>query len=68
MIVNAENPVLDLTLEQIASIYTGAVTDWSEFGSDAGAIAVIGRESAPVPVTASSLSPALRTSACWPRS
>lgn len=45
MIVNAENPVSDLTLEQIASIYTGAVTDWSEFGSDAGAIAVIGRES-----------------------
>ena len=39
MIVNAENPVSDLTLEQIASIYTGAVTDWSEFGSDAGAIA-----------------------------
>ena len=36
---------IDLTLEQIASIYTGAVTDWSEFGSDAGAIAVIGRES-----------------------
>ena len=41
VIVNAENPVSDLTLEQIASIYTGAVTDWSEFGSDAGAIAVI---------------------------
>ena len=45
VIVNAENSVTDLTLEQIASIYTGAVTDWSEFGSDAGAIAVIGRES-----------------------
>ena len=45
VIVNAENPVSDLTLEQIASIYTGAVTDWSEFGRDAGAIAVIGRES-----------------------
>ena len=45
VIVNAENSVTDLTLEQIAYIYTGAVTDWSEFGSDAGAIAVIGRES-----------------------
>ena len=45
IIVNPQNPVKDLTLEQIASIYTGAVTDWSEFGSDAGAIAVIGRES-----------------------
>lgn len=45
IIVHPDNPVSDLTLEQIASIYTGAVTDWSEFGSDAGAIAVIGRES-----------------------
>ena len=45
VIVNAENSVTDLTLEQIAQIYTGEVTDWSEFGSDAGAIAVIGRES-----------------------
>ena len=45
VIVNAENSVTDLSLEQIASIYTGAVTDWSEFGSDAGTIAVIGRES-----------------------
>lgn len=45
IIVNGENSVTDLSLEQIASIYTGAVTDWSEFGSDAGAIAVIGRES-----------------------
>ena len=45
VIVNGENSVTDLTLEQIASIYTGAVTDWSEFGSESGAIAVIGRES-----------------------
>ena len=45
VIVNGENSVTDLTLEQIASIYTGAVTDWSEFGSQSGAIAVIGRES-----------------------
>ena len=45
IIVNAENTVADLTLEQIASIYTGEVTDWSEFGGDAGAIANIGRES-----------------------
>ena len=45
VIVNAENSVTDLSLEQIAQIYTGAVTDWSELGSEAGAIAVIGRES-----------------------
>ena len=45
VIVNAENSVTDLSLEQIAEIYTGAVTDWSEMGGTAGAIAVIGRES-----------------------
>lgn len=45
VIVNAENTVTDLSLEQIAEIYTGAVTDWSELGGTAGAIAVIGRES-----------------------
>ena len=45
IIVNAENSVTDLTLEQIAQIYTGEVTDWSEFGSEAGTIANIGRES-----------------------
>ena len=45
IIVNGENTVTDLSLEQIAQIYTGAVTDWSEFGSESGTIAVIGRES-----------------------
>lgn len=45
VIVNAENTVTDLSLEQIAEIYTGAVTDWSDLGGTAGAIAVIGRES-----------------------
>ncbi len=44
IIVNAENPVADLTVEQIASIYTGEVADWSEVGGNAGAIACIGRE------------------------
>ena len=44
IIVNAENPVTDQTVEQIASIYTGEVADWSEVGGNAGAIACIGRE------------------------
>ena len=44
IIVNAENTVTDLSTDQIAQIYTGAVTDWSELGGNAGAIAVIGRE------------------------
>ena len=45
IIVNAENPVTDLSIDQIAQIYTGAVTDWADMGGTAGTIAVIGRES-----------------------
>lgn len=44
VIVNADSKVSDLTVEQIAQIFTGAVTDWSEVGGDAGAISCIGRE------------------------
>ena len=44
VIVNEACPVEDLSLEQIASIFTGEVTDWSELGGEAGAIACIGRE------------------------
>ena len=45
IIVNAENTVTDLSIDQIAQIYTGAVTDWADMGGTAGTIAVIGRES-----------------------
>ncbi len=44
IIVNTENPVADLTVEQIAQIYTGQITDWSEVGGSAGEIVLIGRE------------------------
>lgn len=44
VIVNEACPVEDLSLEQIAAIFTGEVTDWSELGGEAGAIACIGRE------------------------
>ena len=44
IIVNPANTLQDLTLEQIASIYTGEVTDWSELGGADGEIVVIGRE------------------------
>ena len=44
MIVNPENPVSDLTVEQIADIYTGKITNWSEVGGDDGEIVLIGRE------------------------
>ena len=44
MIVNPENPVSDLTIEQIADIYTGKITNWSEVGGNDAAIVLIGRE------------------------
>ena len=44
MIVNPENPVSDLTVEQIADIYTGKITNWSEVGGNDAAIVLIGRE------------------------
>ncbi len=44
VIVNPENPVADLTLEQIADIYTGKITNWSEIGGEDNEIVLIGRE------------------------
>lgn len=44
VIVNAESKVADLSVEQIAKIFTGEITDWSEVGGEAGKISCIGRE------------------------
>lgn len=44
VIVNPDNSVSDLTLEQIAEIYTGKVTNWSEVGGEDSEIVLIGRE------------------------
>lgn len=44
VIVNADSKVADLTVEQIAAIFTGEITDWSEVGGEAGTISCIGRE------------------------
>ena len=44
VIVNPANGVEDLTVEQIAKIFTGETTDWSELGGAAGTISCIGRE------------------------
>ncbi len=44
VIVNPENPVEDLSLEDIAAIYTGEITNWSEVGGNDGEIVLIGRE------------------------
>ena len=44
IIVNPNNPVADLSIEQIAQIFTGEITNWSELGGQDGQIVPIGRE------------------------
>ena len=44
IIVHPENPVSDLSLETIAKIYTGEITNWSELGGSDADIVLIGRE------------------------
>ena len=44
MIVNPENPVSDLTVEQIADIYTGRITNWKDLGGNDAEFVLIGRE------------------------
>lgn len=44
MIVSNENPVQDLTIEQVAQIYKGEITNWKEVGGDDLEIVLIGRE------------------------
>ncbi len=46
IIVNNENPVSDLTIEQISAIYKGEITNWNEVGGDDAPIVLIGREAA----------------------
>lgn len=45
IIVNADNAVTDLTVEQIAAIFTGRTANWSELGGADLEIACVGRES-----------------------
>ena len=44
VVVNPANGVDDLTMQQIADIYTGTITNWSEVGGADAEIVVIGRE------------------------
>ena len=44
IIVNPDNPVADLSIEQIAQIFTGEITNWSELGGSDGQVVPIGRE------------------------
>lgn len=42
-IVNAGNPVSQLTLRQVEQIFTGDITDWSAVGGNAGAFSIYTR-------------------------
>ena len=44
IIVNPQNPVSDLSIEQIAQLFTGEITNWSEVGGNDGTVVPIGRE------------------------
>ena len=44
VVVNPENTVEDLTVAQIADIFSGKITNWAEVGGADGPIAVLGRE------------------------
>ena len=44
IIVNPANPVANLSLAEIAAIYMGSVTNWSEVGGSDAEIVLIGRE------------------------
>ena len=44
VVVNPKNTVTDLTTEQIADIFTGKITNWSELGGSDAPIAAYGRE------------------------
>ena len=44
IIVNPQNNISDLTVAQIADIYTGKITNWSKLGGSNAEIVLIGRE------------------------
>ena len=46
IIVHTDNPVSDLTLEQIAKLYTGEITNWKDVGGNDAEVVLIGREAA----------------------
>lgn len=46
IIVHPDNPVTDLTIEQIGKIYSGEIANWKEVGGSDAPIVCIGREAA----------------------
>ena len=44
LVVNPANKLEDITLEELAKVYSGEITNWKELGGDDKSIVVIGRE------------------------
>ncbi len=44
VIVNTENPIENLSMEDLGKIYTGEITNWKDLGGNDGEIVLIGRE------------------------
>ena len=44
VIVNPANPLSDLTIDQIAQLFNGEITNWSEIGGSDAPVVAIGRE------------------------
>ena len=44
IVVNPANPVSDLTVEQIAGLYKGEITNWKDVGGEDAPVVLIGRE------------------------
>ncbi len=44
VIVNPDNPVSELTIEQLSAIYTNRITNWKEVGGNDASIVVMGRD------------------------
>ncbi len=44
VVVNPKNPVSKLTLEQLAKIFTGKITNWKELGGSDSKIVILSRE------------------------
>jgi len=44
VIVNVENPIDKLSLQQVSDIYSGVISNWSEFGGDDRPIVKLSRE------------------------
>jgi phosphate transport system substrate-binding protein len=45
VVVNPENPISELTIEQLKKIFTGAVTNWKDVGGNDEPIGLLSRES-----------------------